>query len=487
MILSLGPVDQAHQLIEALQAATEVPLLVAADFESGVGYRLDGATHFGCNMLLGATGDPELARRLGRATAVEGLALGFHMAFAPVVDVNVNPANPIINMRSFGEDPALVGSLSAAVVEGMQAAGMLATAKHFPGHGDVTSDSHAVLPTVGGERARLDAVELAPFRAAIGAGVAAIMTGHLSVPGLGEDPGVPATLSHKILTELLRDEMGFDGLIVTDALDMGGVQAGVTPEEAAVRSLAAGADLLLMPPDVPAARDAVVEAVRQGRVDEARLDDAVGRLLLVKERLGLLGSARRPAPWRDAVASSEHGELAREIAARGVTLVRDTSELLPVAGGGRGVLLSVQEKPGADGAQLAAALLARGTVSVVHRLHPGSSPREVEAAVGAAADSDLAIVALHYGVLSYDGTIGLAPVLAPIASFLDGSDQAIALSFGSPYLIDAFPGVSTFVCAYASGPWTEAAVAEVLHGAEAPGRLPVTVPGIAERGTGGAR
>lgn len=482
VILSLGQAGDAQALVEELQACAEVPLLVAADFEAGIGYRLDGGTTLGCNMLVGAAGDPELARAMGRVTALEGRALGFHMAFAPVVDVNVNPLNPIINMRSFGEDPELVAELAAAFVEGMQDAGMIATAKHFPGHGDVTSDSHAVLPTVPGDRARLEVVELAPFRATIDAGVGAIMTGHLSVPGLGEDASVPATLSPTILTGELRGRMGFDGLIVTDALDMGGVQAGFTPEQAAVRALAAGADLLLMPPDPRAARDAVVAAVRSGVIDRGRFEDAVRRLLRTKAELGLLGGKLpERGDWREVVAHPEHVALAETLAERGVTTVRDVRGLLPLDAGGV-LLVTLLPEESDRGLPLAASLRQRGYAVEQVRLHPGSPPEEIAGAAERARRARQVVVAIHIGVRTYDGAIGLPPAFDPVLACVDRAEHVVAVSLGSPYLIAEFPDVGTYVCVYRDGAATEAAVAAVLAGAPAPGRLPVTVPGIAARG-----
>ena len=344
VVLSLGSALQAQALIADLQGVSKVPLLVAGDFEGGVSFRLTGTTNMGNQMLVGATGLSRLAREMGRVAGEEGRALGFHWSFSPVVDVNVNPRNPIINVRSFGADPGTVARMGVACIEGIQGAGLIACAKHFPGHGDVDSDSHLVMPTIPGDRERLERVELLPFRAAVNGGVGSIMTAHLAVPGLGEDPSVPATLSPKILTELLRDDMGFQGIVVTDALDMGGVGGELEPGEVSVRALIAGSDMLLMPPDPVAARDAVVAAVRSGRVPPARLDEAVGRLLRAKERLGLFSRTRRAGDWRQVVASRGNLAVAEEIARRGVTLVKDDGGLLPLSG--RGLMITLSDQPG---------------------------------------------------------------------------------------------------------------------------------------------
>ncbi|MBM3270226.1 MAG: hypothetical protein FJZ01_21540, partial [Candidatus Sericytochromatia bacterium] len=273
-------------LLTALQEASPHPLLIASDIEWGAGQQVAGATLLPCLMAIGATGDEAAAYEAGRITAVEARAAGINWAFAPVADVNVNPRNPIINIRSFGEDPRQVARLVAAWVRGAQEHGLLATAKHFPGHGDTETDSHSRLPTIRAEAPRLAEVELPPFEAAIEAGVGAIMTGHLAVPAL--DPsGLPATLSRPIMTDLLRGRLGFGGLLVTDALIMGGIAAEWTEEDAVAAALDAGCDMLLMPRDAAAAHDAVVAAVEAGKVSEARLREAVARIDAATARLGL--------------------------------------------------------------------------------------------------------------------------------------------------------------------------------------------------------
>lgn len=480
VILSLGSTVEARALIPTLQAEARVPLLIASDFETSVAYRLTGATDLGNAMLLGAGGSTRLAREAGRITAREGRALGFHQAFAPVVDVNSNPANPIINVRSFGEDPELVARLGAAFVRGLQEEGMLATAKHFPGHGDVDSDSHLELPTVPGDRARLDRIELPPFRATIAAGVASIMTGHLAVPGLGEQPDVPATLSRHILGDVLRRELGFDGLIVTDALEMGGVKNAAAPDEVAVRALLAGADLLLMPPDPVAARAAVVRAVRDGRVSEARLDEAVLRILRAKERVGLLGGAAG-LPHVDAPA---HATIAAEIAQRGITVVRDPRGLWPWRSPGshdeRGTLVTLldADQPGRGETFRAQITSGSSQPPRLHRLHPGSTEAEVQAAVREVSELPTTI-ALHVAVGP-----GVPSKLAPVLDALANSPSVVAVSFGSPYLLEQLPENAVCLCAYGDGPSIERAAFGALIGRSVSGRLPVSIPGQAPAGAG---
>lgn len=489
VIVSLGDVQQAGALIGELQRSARVPLLIASDFETSAAARLSGATELGNAMLLGASGSALLARAAGRVTAREGRALGFHVAFAPVLDVNSNPANPIINVRSFGEDPALVARLGRAWIAGLQEGGMLATAKHFPGHGDVATDSHLVLPTLPGDRARLDRIELAPFRAAVDAGVAAIMTGHLAVPGLGEDPAVPATLSRRILTDVLRGELGFRGLIVTDALEMGGVRGGGESEDTAVRALRAGADLLLMPTDVRASRDAVVAAVRSGAVTPERFASAVRAVLRIKAAAGLLDGGAPAMPTFGWIGDAEHRSVGQAIAGRGLTLVRDGRGIVPLAARnrlGRCAVVSLLDEDVAGRGDTFVAETRRGFLrSDVHRLHPGSDAASLDAAAAAIGSQDLAIVALHVRVREYSGRLGVPPALAPVLEALRSAPRAIVVSFGSPYLLGALPADAACLCAFSEGWSIERAAAHALWGAAAiTGRLPVSVPGVAASGAG---
>ncbi|HEU5153845.1 MAG TPA: glycoside hydrolase family 3 N-terminal domain-containing protein, partial [Gemmatimonadales bacterium] len=268
IIVSIGsPLDVASKL-NRLQARSPLALLIGADLESGSTFRLVGGTPFPSNMGVAATGSERDAYEVGRVTALEGRAVGIHITFAPVADVNNNPANPIINTRSFGENPQLVGVEVAAAIRGLQENGMLATAKHFPGHGDTDVDSHISMPVMKGDWSRLSNLELQPFRSAINAGVALVMSAHIAMPGLTGDSTRPATLSPEVLTGLLRDSLHFKGIAVTDALGMGGIVNRYGAGEAAVLALIAGADLLLQPADPKTALDAVTAAVESGRISQ---------------------------------------------------------------------------------------------------------------------------------------------------------------------------------------------------------------------------
>jgi beta-N-acetylhexosaminidase len=325
-----GDVYETAHLTNYLQGKAKLPLLIAADFEWGAAMRIDGTTLFPPFMALGATNSEDLAYRMGKITAIEARAMGIHMTYAPVVDVNINPDNPIISTRSLGESPENVGRLAVAFLRGCQENGLIATAKHFPGHGDTDVDSHTNLPTVKADRERLQKVELYPFTKAIEAGVQAIMTAHLNVPALDPTPGLPATLSPLILTQLLRKEMGFKGLIVTDAMGMGGITNAFTAQEAALRAVGAGVDMVLLPPDPPGVIEALVKAVSSGVIKESRINESVRRILELKARLGLpknrlVDVSRLPVQ----VASKANLQEADLTFEKSVTLVKNEDNVLP--------------------------------------------------------------------------------------------------------------------------------------------------------------
>ncbi len=328
LIMSVGSPTEVAVKLNDLQDHSKYPLLVAADLETGAGFRFRGAVHIPTNIALGgattfpslmafgATGDPRHAYQMGKVTALEARAMGVHVPFAPVLDVNNNPDNPIINIRSFGEDPQAVADMGVALVRGLQDFGAVATGKHFPGHGDTGTDSHLEMPIILVGRERLDAVELVPFRAAIEAGVKGIMTAHIAVPAISGET-IPATVSRRVLTGLLRNDLGFDGIIFTDAMDMVAVSRLFPRGEAAVRAVLAGADVILMPSDVKRAIDAIVSAIDAGRLTEARIDESVGRLLRLKEELGLHEERSVPLEMIPRVVGVPlHMELAREVAER---------------------------------------------------------------------------------------------------------------------------------------------------------------------------
>src|SRR6202163_1607338 len=407
----------------------------------------------------------------------------------PDADVNSNPDNPIINTRSFGEDPARVSEFVAAFVRGVEENGGLATAKHFPGHGDTSTDSHLDLPTVTSDRAHLDRVELAPFRAAIAAGALPILPGHLAVPALEPDTNVPATMSPKIMTDLLRGPMGFNGLVVTDALDMGGVTVRYPPGEVAVRSILAGADVLLVPPVLDAALQAVHEAVASGRIPMSRLDEAVTRVLRAKAKLGL---NKVNLVDLDALAHSfdrpEFARAALDIADRGVTLLRDDQHILPLDSTRPTRILLVGIS--GDNDPYPAGNLEN---EIRWRVDSLASVRMDTTFVRAAAARlpspdtyDVAIAAIFVRVADRKGSVGLPDDEAAVIDRLLAAGKPVIIAcFGSPYLVERFPAAKTWVAAFSTVDVAQHAVGRALFG-QVPiaGRLPVNVPGVAPLGAG---
>ena len=470
-------------LINQMQAKSRLPLLVGADFERGTAMRLDEGTSFPTAMAVAAGGDPKDAHTMGKITALEACAVGVQWVYAPDADVNNNPGNPIINTRSFGEDPARVAEFVSAFVRGIEENGALATAKHFPGHGDTAADSHIDLPVIHADRERLEHLELVPFRAAIAAGVSTVMTGHLSIPAFEPDSNTPATLSSNILTGLLRKELGFEGLVVTDAMDMGGITVRYAPGEAAVRAVAAGADALLMPPVPDAAFESLQAAVKSGRISKARLDGSVRRILQAKARLGL--NQKRLVDLN--AINQKFGSVAwqkeaQEISDRGVTLLRDTPHRLPLDGTKalRALLLALYADPEPyPGEDLERELRSRFDSVTTLR----ADTRFVNASILKLPppDSyDVAILALFVRVSDRKGNVDVPTEQAALAEQLYKSGKpVITVAFGSPYLIERFPKAETWLAAFGISDVAQISVARALFG-EIPvrGHLPVTVPGV---------
>jgi beta-N-acetylhexosaminidase len=434
-----------------LRSLAGVPLLVSADLEAGMGMRFTDAEWWLPAMALAATGDPSLAEEQARATARAARGIGINHVLAPVADVNVDPLNPVINTRSFGDDPRDVARYVAVFVRGLEDEGVLACAKHFPGHGDTHVDSHRSLPVLDVTRERLDAIELVPFRAAIAAGVSSVMMGHLSVPSLDPTPApvradfenvygttrgevprhatMPATLSRPVI-DLLRHDLGFQGLVVTDAMDMGGLAAHFDAGEAAVRALEAGEDQILFSVDTDAAIAAVKQAVRSGRISERRIDESVERILhakaLVKDRQSRLSRARDDRSMRLHAPD--------EIAARAVKIVRDTNHLLPLRA-----------------KKLAVAVVNPHNDAIHLDLTPNAEPD----------DADVLVLALVIRPKSGAGTISVPEEIQRLAR--RHAQKTIAISFGSPYILRELGDVSTFVCAWGPQPVMQRAAMRAIR------------------------
>ena len=502
VLMSVGSPLEIAAKLNALQQISRVPLLVGADLEAGPGFRarggvvlpynidLGGAPVFPPQMALGAAADSGLAYEQGRVTALESRALGIHIAFSPVLDVNNNPANPVINTRSYGEDPRLAGRLGAAFVRGLQEHGMVATGKHFPGHGDTEVNSHLALPVVNVSRARLDSVELVPFRAVIAAGVGAIMTFHGAMPAL-DSSGVPATLSRQVLRGLLRDELKFEGMIISDAMDMRGVVDRYGAAESVKRAVAAGTDILLQPIDVRQAIDAVAAGVSEGRYDEARLDESVRRILAMKRSLGLdrrklvsLDSAR------SIVGDSSHHAIAATAAARSITLVKDSFAQVPLGSRGRNArVLSISVARRADLTAGVAfnAELRRGVRTVRSELVLADDAGTNYARLLRAADSADVVIVSSYMAQSWDAATTAQPrdFIDFIASLSRRGRRPVVVAFGNPYLLTQTPGAAAYLIGWSGFPVSQLAAARALLGsAPIQGRLPISIPPVARLGAG---
>jgi beta-N-acetylhexosaminidase len=476
--------------LNRMQKMARVPLLVGGDFERGASMRVDGTTVFPHAMAFGAAGDPQLTRYEGEVTAREARALGVQWVYYPVADVNNNPDNPIINIRSFGEDPRQVATHVRAFIEGAHAdkrSFVLTTAKHFPGHGDTSVDSHVNMPVISADRARLDSLELVPFRAAIDAGVDSIMTAHVAVPALAP-PDVPATLSPAIITGLLKNQMGFKGMVVTDALEMGGVANGFSSSEAAVRALEAGADALLMPPNPDAAIRGVVAAVESGRLSRQRIRDSVVKLLSAKERLGL--DRRRSVDLEsmgDIIDSPEANERAQQVADRAVTLVRNQGGLVPLAdAAGACYVILTESRYSNDGQVFAQEVRKRASNAVVNALDASMSLPDLNAALANLQSCPSYAVAAFATVAAYRGSVGLAGELPHVVETLEGSGKPLAfVALGNPYLLRSFSKVTAYLATFSTVPPSERAAVRALWGEiDITGHLPVSIPGQAVLGEG---
>ena len=477
VIMSVGSPSEVAVKLNDLQRHSKYPLLVAADLETGAGFRFRGAVHIPTNialggattfpslMALGATGDPRHAYQLGRITALEARAMGVHVPFAPVLDVNNNPDNPIINIRSFGEDPKAVAELGVAFVRGLQDYGAVATGKHFPGHGDTGTDSHLDLPVINVGRERLDAIELVPFRAAIAAGMQGIMTAHIALPEISGET-IPATVSKQVLTGLLRSDLGFDGIVFTDAMDMAAIDRLFPRGESAVRAVLAGADVIVMPRDVKQAIDAIVKAIDDGRLTEARLDESVGRLLRLKEDLGLPQEREVPLEMvPQVVGVPQHMEMAREVAEGSITLIRNERDLLPLLGTRRARVMSVSFRNPGDvlsGRYFDGRLRQTYPRLVTRSVDEATNSEAYQALLSRAGRSDLVVVSVYS---NYAGRVDLPQATVEFVNELARRGVThVVISFGNPYLISRFPDARVYLLAWSSAQVSQQAAADALFG-----------------------
>jgi beta-N-acetylhexosaminidase len=487
IIISVGsPYDIAAKL-NTLQRRSKLPLLVSADLEWGAAMRVVGATAFPYIMAAGATGDERDAYTIGRVAALEGRAVGIHVNFAPDADVNNNPLNPIINTRSFGEDPHAVARLVRAYVRGLQDNGMLATLKHFPGHGDTDADSHIGLPSINANYARLDSVELVPFRAGIDAGAQVVMSAHIAFPVFTGD--TPATLSPAMLTGVLRDSLKFKGLVVTDALQMGAIVAKYGAGEAAVRAFEAGSDLLLMPADPDSAIASMMTALQSGRITAARLDASVRRVLEIKRNLGLF--TRRTVPL-DSIArivgSKPFQDAADDIAQRSVTLVRDTTGVVARMRAARSRMAIIaygDELNSYVGQRMLELMRAGGDTVSFFRLWPMSGQASYDSARVVIGRAPAVVFAMNVRPIAARGAIALPDSLARLIANTDSVKPTVLVSLGSPYLLNQTPTVKSYLIAWSGVRPAERAAARALLGwSPVRGKLPIRIPPAYQIGHG---
>jgi beta-glucosidase-like glycosyl hydrolase len=508
-----APLYETTILGNRMQQLANIPLLLALDAETGIGMRFEDATNFPWAMAVAATGNPDYSRRMGVITGREAKAIGIHHVYAPVLDVNNNADNPVINVRSFGEDPQEVAKYGTAFIDGLQSQNVIATAKHFPGHGDTNVDSHRGLPIIDKSLAQLRQTELVPFKAAIDDGVASIMIAHIALPQIdgeeikplknfiqgdaergaeivNEKATIPATLSHKIQTDLLRNEMGFKGLIVSDAMSMSGLTIYFSQEEAGVRAFLAGTDILEKPADVDAMLRGLKAAVQSGRIPQDRLNESVRKQLAWKYELGLVKDRITPIDQIDRiVAGSETEALSNEIAQKAITLVRDDAALLPLKQDSKVAVLGISngfDGPGTMG-PLVGTLRRNGVKLSSAYLQENSSLDQLAAAQKAVSDADTVIVGLFGRVRSgAKNSVGIPENGAAILRDLIAKNiKVIGISFGNPYILGSFPQMKTYIVAYGDMPSLQRASANALVGTQDfTGRLPISLPGLYNRGTG---
>jgi beta-N-acetylhexosaminidase len=519
--LSKSEPFEIAMLINQLQHDNKVPLLMAADYERGLSMRLNGVTVFPHAMAFGAAGKPELAERFGKIVAEESRAIGVEWNLFPDADVNSNPANPVINTRSFGENPTQVGAMASAYIRGARGSGLLTAAKHFPGHGDTATDSHLGVAAVNRSRDQIEQIDLPPFRASISAGTDAVMVAHVTAPALEPDPMKVATTSGIVVTQVLKTQLGFNGLIITDAMDMSGLTrvypegGSVAAGRAAVDAIKAGNDMLLLPSDLDGAYNGLLNAVRSGEIPEKRLDESVLKVLRAKASVGLSKATQVDIKNISSIVSSpENLVAAQQMADSALTLVRENGRTLPLQR--RGTVSSTpaygtiqtegskllciiftDDVRSDSGRQFQRELQSRvpdaRMIYVDPRIAAGSA-QEIQSAVKAAENILVAVymVPVAGRAVRKEGGTVVNSISMPestavlLQSILQAKKRnTVVVSFGSPYVASDFPEIENYVCAYSNVMTSETAAAKALFG-EIPflGRLPVTIPGFAQRGTG---
>ena len=502
---------EAAMLVNHLQQQSKLPLLIAADFESGLSTRFTGTTVFPHAMAFGAAGKTEYAESFGKITALEARAIGVHWNFFPVADVNSNPANPIINTRSFGENPQQVGEMVAAYIRGARSNGMLTTAKHFPGHGDTATDTHLGVAQVRGDMARLESVELPPFRKAMEAGVDAVMVAHVTVPDLESDPNRVAVTSPAIVTHLLKEQLGFQGIVVTDALDMGAVTRLYAADigREAVDAFKAGNDVLIIPPDLNAAYRALLAAVATGEISRERLDISVRKILQAKASLGLQRARLVDMSALDKlIGQPQNVALAQKISDDAITLVRENGKVLPLKAAKKPALSLPYQAPEAIRNRVVAVIFSddvrlesgRALERQIRARVPDARILYVDPRIAGAMSEDVlkavdeaeSVVAAVYAVpspgarASGAGVRPTDPTGTLLQRILDhGAEKTAVVAVGNPYLAEDFPTIQNYLCTFSTASVSETSAVKALFGEiSIHGHLPVSIPTIAQRDAG---
>jgi len=484
-----GEANSIAVLTNEAQKLAKIPLFFSADYERGLRMQLRNGTPFTTNMGVAASGDVSAAQRQGKIICEEMRAIGANWLFAPVADINNNPDNPVINIRSFGADPKRVGEFVAALSGGVKEAGCLSTLKHFPGHGDTATDSHIGLSVIPLERARLDAVEFVPFRAGIDGGVDSVMTAHLAVPKVTNDE-LPATLNPKISIDILRKEFKFEGIITTDSMEMGAITKNFPNGKSAVMAIKAGADVVLFPPKIEKAIEAIEAAVKKGEITEFRINESVRRLLAAKYRLGLAENRFVDlAKVNQAVEKPENVREANLTAEKSITLLKNDDNIFPLTSEKAGKTLFVviaADDDAVEGIAFTPEIQRRAPRAKIVRLDPRSTPQEYEKVLSDVREFDSIILAPFVKRAALKGTVALPENQTNFIKQIIQTNKPVAvIAFGSPYLIRQFPEAKNYVVTYAIEEVAQTALVRAMFGEVAfAGKLPVSIPGIFQIGAG---
>ncbi|MBT8377785.1 MAG: serine hydrolase [Ignavibacteria bacterium] len=482
LILFQGGMEEQINFTAQMQQFSDIPLLISSDFERGLGTRIDEALEFPHAMALGSTHNPNFAYEVGRITAFESRQIGVHQIFAPVADINYNPMNPIINLRSFSEDKIEVTNFVKAFIKGAQETRSITTVKHFPGHGNTTIDSHYDLPRIEGSKDYLLNNELYPFIESIKHGIQSIMTGHLEVPSLEPVKGIPSSLSKSIITHLLKNELKFDGLIITDALIMDAITKFYSTGDAVVAAIEAGNDIILMPKDALEAIDALKKAVNSGRITLERLDESVRKILAAKRWLKIENeNIVDPQSTKYLTSDNPNVTIAKKIAEESITLLKNDDGLIPVKPNEYKNIfcITITDKNGGYRTEYFNSKLEKRIGRMSSFLFTGKTKRTEYTKVLAEVDSaDLIIIPSFIDVKTYKGPVNLsAEQIDFIAGVLKKETPTVLISLRNPYLIYLFPEAKTYLNSFSSSYFSQDEMIRALLGEiDIKGKMPITIP-----------